>query len=147
MPFSVFIIVPAGELFLPIALKLFPNMLPSTYEDQKQKDMKLAKLRTTRKDVSDFIRKTLRDGGLPISAKTRDSEEFSQFFRKVRHLPPSFTLLPRLHPPRSATPAHAHELGAREVVKRNIVLEGFADFDEFLASGHVPVHEPQQLRH
>jgi LETM1 and EF-hand domain-containing protein 1 len=85
VPFSVFIIVPAGELFLPIALKLFPNMLPSTYEDQKQKDMKLQKLRSTRKDVSDFIRKTLREGGLPISAKTRDSEEFSQFFRKALH--------------------------------------------------------------
>lgn len=84
VPFSVFILVPAGELFLPIALKLFPNMLPSTYEDAAQKDMKLLKLRTTRQGVSDFIRKTLREGGLPISAKTRDSEEFSQFFRKAR---------------------------------------------------------------
>lgn len=87
VPFSVFIIVPAGELFLPIALKIFPNMLPSTYEDQKQKDAKLAKLRTTRKDVSDFIRKTLSEGGLPISAKTRQSEEFTQFFKKVRIFP------------------------------------------------------------
>jgi LETM1 and EF-hand domain-containing protein 1 len=84
VPFSVFIIVPAGELFLPIALKLFPNMLPSTYEDAKQKDAKLSKLRTTRKDVSEFIRTTMKEGGiLPIGAKTRQREEFTQFFKKV----------------------------------------------------------------
>lgn len=32
VPFSVFILVPFMELFLPIALKLFPNMLPSTFQ-------------------------------------------------------------------------------------------------------------------
>ncbi|KAA8894303.1 LETM1-like protein-domain-containing protein [Sphaerosporella brunnea] len=85
VPFSVFIIVPAGELFLPIALKIFPNLLPSTYEDQKQKDAKMSKLRTTRKDVSQFIRTTMKEGGiLPIGPKTRQREEFTQFFKKIR---------------------------------------------------------------
>jgi len=84
VPFSVFIIVPAGELFLPIALKVFPNLLPSTYEDQKAKDLKSSKLRSTRRDVSDFLRKTLRESGIPLSAKTRQREEFTQFFKKVR---------------------------------------------------------------
>jgi hypothetical protein len=32
VPFSVFIIVPFMELLLPLAIKLFPNMLPSTFE-------------------------------------------------------------------------------------------------------------------
>jgi hypothetical protein len=31
LPFSVFIIVPFMELLLPLALKLFPGMLPSTF--------------------------------------------------------------------------------------------------------------------
>ncbi|CCX16336.1 Similar to Uncharacterized protein C23C11.17; acc. no. O13920 [Pyronema omphalodes CBS 100304] len=85
VPFSVFIIVPAGELFLPIALKFFPNLLPSTYEDQKQKDAKSKKLRSTRKDVSEFLRTTMKEGGiLPIGAKTRQSEEFAEFFKKIR---------------------------------------------------------------
>jgi LETM1 and EF-hand domain-containing protein 1 len=84
VPFSVFIIVPAGELFLPIALKLFPNLLPSTYEDQKQKDAKSNNLRSTRKDVSKFMRTTMKEGGiLPIGPKTRQREEFAQFFKKV----------------------------------------------------------------
>ena len=84
VPFSVFIIVPAGELFLPIALKIFPNMLPSTYEDQKQKDAKSSKLRTTRRTVSQFFRTTMKEGGvLPLGPKTRQREEFTQFFKKV----------------------------------------------------------------
>lgn len=34
VPFAVFVIVPFMELLLPVALKLFPNMLPSTYESK-----------------------------------------------------------------------------------------------------------------
>lgn len=83
IPFSVFIIVPAGELFLPFALKLFPNLLPSTYEGEKTKQARLAKLRDTRKSVSDFLRTTLQEGGLPISKATRQREEFTDFFLKV----------------------------------------------------------------
>ena len=40
VPFSVFVIVPFAELLLPVALRLFPNMLPSTYEGQKSRDKK-----------------------------------------------------------------------------------------------------------
>lgn len=36
VPFAFFIIVPFMELLLPVALKLFPNMLPSTYESKSQ---------------------------------------------------------------------------------------------------------------
>lgn len=36
VPFAVFLIVPFMELLLPVALKLFPNMLPSTFEDKFQ---------------------------------------------------------------------------------------------------------------
>jgi LETM1 and EF-hand domain-containing protein 1 len=32
IPFAIFVIVPFMELLLPLALKLFPNMLPSTFE-------------------------------------------------------------------------------------------------------------------
>lgn len=37
LPFLVFIIVPFMEFLLPVALKLFPNMLPSTFETQSKK--------------------------------------------------------------------------------------------------------------
>ena len=84
VPFSVFVIVPFAELLLPVALKLFPNLLPSTYEGQKAKDSKATTLRTTRKEVSSFLRQTLRETGLPISAVTAQKEDFTEFFRKVR---------------------------------------------------------------
>lgn len=36
VPFSVFIIVPFGELLLPVALKMFPGLIPSTFETEAQ---------------------------------------------------------------------------------------------------------------
>ncbi|EXJ62972.1 hypothetical protein A1O7_03416 [Cladophialophora yegresii CBS 114405] len=84
VPFSVFVIVPFAELLLPVALKLFPNLLPSTYEGQKSRETKAAHLRETRKQVSSFLRNTLRETGLPVSAVNAKKEEFTEFFRKVR---------------------------------------------------------------
>lgn len=84
MPFSVFVIVPFAELLLPVALKLFPNLLPSTYEGQKSREEKAAHLRNTRNQVSAFLRNTLRESGLPVSAVNTKKEEFTEFFRKVR---------------------------------------------------------------
>lgn len=77
-------IVPFAELLLPVALKLFPNMLPSTYEGQSSREAKAAHLRNTRKQVSSFLRNTLRETGLPVSALNARKDEFTQFFRKVR---------------------------------------------------------------
>ena len=84
VPFSVFVIVPFAELLLPVALKLFPNMLPSTYEGQKSKDAKATHLRSTRNQVSILLRETLKETGLPISAINARKEEFTEFFRKLR---------------------------------------------------------------
>lgn len=84
VPFSAFVIVPFAELLLPVALKLFPNLLPSTYEGQKSKDAKATTLRKTRKEVSSFLHDTLKETGLPVSAINAQREEFAEFFRKVR---------------------------------------------------------------
>lgn len=83
VPFSVFVIVPFAELLLPVALKLFPNMLPSTYEGETAREAKRAALSKTRKDVSSFLRTTIQESGLPISKATKQSQEFAEFFRKV----------------------------------------------------------------
>ncbi|KAJ5111381.1 LETM1 domain-containing protein mdm28 [Penicillium argentinense] len=84
VPFSMFVIVPFAELLLPIALKIFPNMLPSTYEGQKARETKALNLSSTRKEVSSFLRNTLRETGLPLTAATVKNEEFADFFRKIR---------------------------------------------------------------
>jgi LETM1 and EF-hand domain-containing protein 1 len=84
IPFSVFVIVPFAELLLPVALRLFPNMLPSTYENAASKESKATKLRNSRKEVSQLLRSTLRESGLPISPAHAHKEEFTEFFRKLR---------------------------------------------------------------
>ncbi|KAF9875705.1 mrs7 family protein [Colletotrichum karsti] len=84
VPFSVFVIVPFAELLLPVALRLFPNLLPSTYEGQKSKDAKANILRATRKEVSEFLRSSLKETGLPLTPATTRSEAFTTFFRKLR---------------------------------------------------------------
>ena len=84
VPFSVFVIVPFAELLLPVALKVFPNMLPSTYEGQKSKEAKATHLRSTRNQVSNLLQETLKESGLPISAVNAQKEEFTAFFRKIR---------------------------------------------------------------
>ncbi len=84
VPFSVFVIVPFAELLLPIALKLFPNLLPSKYEGAKSKEAKATTLRASRTEVSNFLRDTLKETGLPVSVINAKKEEFTEFFRKVR---------------------------------------------------------------
>ncbi|RMZ81495.1 hypothetical protein DV738_g2189, partial [Chaetothyriales sp. CBS 135597] len=84
VPFSVFVIVPFAELLLPVALSLFPNMLPSTYESQHSREAKATRLSETRKTVSTFLRNTLRETSFPVSSKSAKKEEFQKFFRKVR---------------------------------------------------------------
>ncbi|BCR91269.1 MRS7 family protein [Aspergillus chevalieri] len=84
VPFSMFVIIPFAELLLPIALKLFPNMLPSTYEGPKVRETKALSLSSTRKEVSSFLKNTLKETGLPVTATTLRNEEFADFFRKIR---------------------------------------------------------------
>ncbi|KAJ2906424.1 uncharacterized protein MKZ38_001784 [Zalerion maritima] len=84
IPFLPFIIVPFGEALLPVVIKVFPGILPSTFEDKKAKDDKTARLRTSRKEVSKFLRSTLRETGLPITKATYQKEQFATFFRKLR---------------------------------------------------------------
>ncbi|KAF5381099.1 hypothetical protein D9615_003905 [Tricholomella constricta] len=83
-PFSVFLIVPFMELLLPVALKLFPNMLPSTFEDKYAAEEKQRKLLRVRLDMAKFLQETLRESGLKANAHIVGSDAFKEFFRKVR---------------------------------------------------------------
>ncbi|KAK4698151.1 hypothetical protein P7C71_g32, partial [Lecanoromycetidae sp. Uapishka_2] len=112
VPFSVFVIVPFAELLLPVALKLFPNLLPSTYEGQTSKDKKASHLRTTRKEVSNFLRDTLKETGLPVSAVNAQKEEFMEFFRKVRAT--------------GESPSHADVVKVCKIFKDDLTLDNLS---------------------
>lgn len=72
------------EFLLPVALKIFPNMLPSTFEDKHAADEKKRKLLKVRLEMAKFLQETIRESGLAKSPeKIKNSEEFKKFFRKV----------------------------------------------------------------
>lgn len=86
IPFSAFILVPFAELLLPIALKIFPNLLPSTYESKADMTKKRDKLAETRTTTSEFIQKTMQESGLNLPHQTTEEEkqDFVNFFRKIQ---------------------------------------------------------------
>lgn len=85
VPFIVFIVVPFLEFTLPIFIKLFPNMLPSTFESSDQKEAKLKQHLKVKLECTKFFQETL-DQMAP-QASNRHSElakDFSSFFTKLR---------------------------------------------------------------
>ena len=84
IPFIPFIIIPAGELLLPVAIKIFPNMLPSTFESKFSVEEKRRGLIKVRLEMAKFLQETIKEGGLQATDKVKTSEEFKEFFRKVR---------------------------------------------------------------
>ena len=51
----VFVVVPFMELLLPVALKLFPNMLPSTFEDKLKKEEEMKRRIGARMELARFL--------------------------------------------------------------------------------------------
>ena len=85
VPFSAFVIIPFAELLLPVALKIFPNLLPSTYETSKDKEKKLMGLKKTRTLVSDIITnaKTM-NHFKPDDISNEQKVLFNKFYMHVR---------------------------------------------------------------
>lgn len=84
IPFSVFVIVPFMEFLLPVALKLFPNMLPSTFEDSFAEEEKKRKLLKLRLEMAKFLQETIEESGVPGSEHAQSVQEFGEFFRRIR---------------------------------------------------------------
>ncbi|EDV37774.1 uncharacterized protein Dana_GF11245, isoform B [Drosophila ananassae] len=86
IPFSVFIVVPFMELLLPLFIKFFPGMLPSTFQTANDRQEKLRQSLAVRLEVAKFLQKTLDQ--MPVQHKEHSSEEakqFESFFTKIRN--------------------------------------------------------------
>lgn len=86
IPFSVFIIVPFMELLLPLFIKFFPGMLPSTFQTSTDRQEKLRQSLSVRLEVAKFLQQTLDQ--MPVQHKEHSSEEakqFEAFFTKIRN--------------------------------------------------------------
>jgi len=93
-PFSVFIIIPFAEVALPFVVKLFPNILPSTFESSSSRDLRLKRELKVKLDMAKFLQDTVEDIAVrskKSSKKNVAAQDFVAFFQKVRnqHEPPS----------------------------------------------------------
>ena len=85
VPFSVFIIVPFMELLLPVALKLFPGMLPSTFTTSTQREDKLKKALSAKLEYARFLQKTLDEIGPRGSGRSsKSARDFVSFYQEVK---------------------------------------------------------------
>nr|XP_005554354.2 mitochondrial proton/calcium exchanger protein isoform X3 [Macaca fascicularis] len=85
VPFLVFVVVPFMEFLLPVAVKLFPNMLPSTFETQSIKEERLKKELRVKLELAKFLQDTIEEMALKNkAAKGSATKDFSVFFQKIR---------------------------------------------------------------
>jgi LETM1 and EF-hand domain-containing protein 1 len=87
IPFSFFIIIPALEIFLPVALWLFPNMMPSQFADEKQEADKKKRRLQVLVDSAKFLADCLeRDvlGTLQENSHKNDTMDLSDFVARLR---------------------------------------------------------------
>ncbi|KAJ3603913.1 hypothetical protein NHX12_028654 [Muraenolepis orangiensis] len=88
VPFIVFIIVPFMEFLLPVFLKLFPEMLPSTFETESKKEEKQKKGLAAKLELAKFLQETIAEMARRNKAKALTDDEtqrFSTYVQKVRH--------------------------------------------------------------
>ncbi|XP_044050977.1 LETM1 domain-containing protein LETM2, mitochondrial [Siniperca chuatsi] len=87
VPFMVFIIVPFMEFLLPVFLKLFPEMLPSTFETESKKEEKQKKGLAAKLELAKFLQETIAEMARRNKAKALTEDEtqrFSTYVQKVR---------------------------------------------------------------
>lgn len=78
VPFSIFILIPFMELLLPVAIKMFPNMLPSTFEDSLKKEETLKNELNMRLSVASFFIDTIKTMAEQRKSKSSGAEGESE---------------------------------------------------------------------
>ncbi|KAF9612677.1 hypothetical protein IFM89_003152 [Coptis chinensis] len=88
VPFAVFIVVPFMEFLLPVALKLFPNMLPSTFKDKMKEQEALKRKLTARIEYAKFLQDTVKEMAKEVQNSRsgeikKTAEDLDDFLSKV----------------------------------------------------------------
>jgi LETM1 and EF-hand domain-containing protein 1, mitochondrial len=83
---SVFVVIPFMELLLPVALKIFPNMLPSTFEDSLQKEDAMKRELQMRLAMAGFMKDMLREMAKDVAKKGTEASaaEVTSFVEKAK---------------------------------------------------------------
>ncbi|XP_058101895.1 uncharacterized protein LOC131246043 [Magnolia sinica] len=89
VPVAVFIIVPFMEFLLPVFLKLFPNMLPSTFQDKMKEQEALKRRLNARIEYAKFLQDTVKEMAKEVQISRsgeikKTAEDLDEFLNKVR---------------------------------------------------------------
>ncbi|RCV07229.1 hypothetical protein SETIT_1G227400v2 [Setaria italica] len=89
VPFAVFILVPFMEFLLPVFLKLFPNMLPSTFQDKMKEEEALKRKLKARMEYAKFLQDTAKEMAKEVQTSRsgdikQTAEDLDEFLNKVR---------------------------------------------------------------
>lgn len=89
VPFAVFIIIPFMEFLLPVFLKLFPNMLPSTFQDKMKEEEALKRKLKARMEYAKFLQETAKEMAKEVQTSRggemkQTAEDLDDFLNKVR---------------------------------------------------------------
>ncbi|KAE8694917.1 pentatricopeptide repeat-containing protein [Hibiscus syriacus] len=89
VPFAVFIIVPFMEFLLPVFLKLFPNMLPSTFQDKMKEQEALKRRLHARIEYAKFLQDTVKEMAKEVKNSRsgeikQTAEDLDEFLNRVR---------------------------------------------------------------
>ncbi|XP_023577744.1 LETM1 domain-containing protein LETM2, mitochondrial isoform X2 [Octodon degus] len=85
VPFMIFIIVPFMEFLIPVFLKLFPNMLPSTFESESKKEEKQRKKMAAKLELAKFLQETITEMARRNRAKLGEaSTQLSSYVKQVQ---------------------------------------------------------------
>lgn len=88
IPFAVFILVPFMEAFLPLALWLFPGMLPSTFQQEWKKEDEMKRKLKARIEVARFLQDAVDEMANNLKKKSDQggtAAEFTHFMAKVQN--------------------------------------------------------------
>ncbi|KAL3833944.1 hypothetical protein ACJIZ3_008680 [Penstemon smallii] len=89
VPVAVFLVVPFMEFLLPVFLKVFPNMLPSTFQDKMKEQEALKKRLNARIEYAKFLQETVKEMAKEVQNSRsgeikKTAEDLDEFMTKVR---------------------------------------------------------------
>jgi len=86
VPLAVFIIIPFAELLLPVVLTIFPNMLPSTFQEEKDQNVKNKRNLKAKIEMAKFLQKTIKECAPESKKKNGEhtGESFGNFIESIR---------------------------------------------------------------
>jgi LETM1 and EF-hand domain-containing protein 1 len=83
VPLVIILVIPFLEFALPVLLKVFPSMLPSTFESKGQEEERRRNLLMVRLNMAKFLQETVAEVALSGTGKQDAAKEFNEFFSKV----------------------------------------------------------------